>query len=101
MTHREADEAKQYPRDRARAIYVASRWRARNPQKCRAIASVGYAVRSSNIQRGPCERCNTEKFVCAFHHQGYDKPLVVVWRCRRCNNRTKRDLKKANEALSA
>jgi hypothetical protein len=88
-------------RDRARAIYIASRWRANNRQKCRAIASVGYAIRISNIQRGRCERCNTDKFVCAFHNQGYDKPLDVNWRCRRCQGAMQRAVRLAQEKAQA
>jgi hypothetical protein len=74
------------PRDPVKNRLAASMWRAKYPQKCRAIAAVGDAVRRYRIVRGECERCHTTRYVCAYHSQGYDKPLAIVWRCRHCHS---------------
>jgi hypothetical protein len=87
MTNQEADDskvlrAKAYRKHERRRIDV---WRMKNPEKQRAIAMVGHAVRNDNLMRGPCEKCGTKVRVCGFHDQGYSTPLDVVWRCRSCN----------------
>jgi len=74
-------------------------WRCKNPEKHRAIQMVAFAILDEKLKRGPCEKCGTNDRVCGFHHHGYANPLDVVWRCRPCNNRSKR-LEKRREALS-
>jgi len=69
---------------RAKEARRIGAWRINNPDKQRAIELVGLAVRDYDLERGPCEKCGTNKNVCGFHDD-YAQPLKVNWRCRSCN----------------
>jgi hypothetical protein len=85
-------------RRRAEAIRCTGNWRINNPEKLKAYDAVGYAIRCRRLTRGHCTGCGTDKFVLGFH-DNYAQPLDVVWCCRPCNNRIKRQ-EKRREALS-
>jgi hypothetical protein len=58
----------------------AKRYRQKNPKAYLAHAAVRRAKASGKLIPQPCVVCgSTEKLEC--HHEGYDKPLVVVWMC--------------------
>jgi len=60
------------------------RWRARNPEKAKAHDIFRAALRSGEIERGPCEICGNEKV--HGHHDDYSKPLEVRWLCHLHHN---------------
>lgn len=51
----------------------------RYPDKLRARALVGNAVRDGRLKRCACERCGDERV--QAHHDDYTKPLDVRWLC--------------------
>ena len=53
------------------------------PERYRAKAIVGYAVRRGILERKPCERCGNQK--AEAHHPDYSKPLDVIWLCHKCH----------------
>jgi hypothetical protein len=60
-----------------------NRWRLRNPERQRALSAVASALQKYDLDKGPCERCGTDKNVCADEITLHPK-LGVVWRCRCC-----------------
>src|ERR1700733_4138728 len=78
----ESERAKS-PHSRAKSDARAERWKTDHPEGYRATKMTHNAVRSGVLTRGPCDGCGTDKNVCAFHDD-YADPLVVNWRCRRC-----------------
>jgi hypothetical protein len=99
VNERKRNRAQKYlDRRRAEAIRCTMRWRVQNPEKLIAYNTVAYAISTNRLTRGRCTGCGTDRFVCGYH-TNYAKPLDVVWRCRPCNNRSKR-LEKRREALS-
>jgi len=53
----------------------------RDPKKYNAQGKLQYAVRTGNIKRKPCQVCGELKV--EGHHPDYDKPLDVIWLCRK------------------
>jgi len=60
-------------------------WDKLNPDKRRTHQKVHKAVKSGTLEKPECcEACdNTTNIV--GHHEDYDKPLEVLWLCRRCH----------------
>jgi hypothetical protein len=85
------------PRDRVPTIRRVDQWRRKNRAKDRATAAVSHAIRSYDLERGPCECCGTTKNVCAFPIDISEPLKQVNWRCRRCNN----DLRRQAAAASS
>lgn len=52
-------------------------------KRANARAYVNVYIRRGVIQRKPCETCGEPK--AEKHHEDYDKPLEVVWLCRKCH----------------
>ena len=50
--------------------------------KLQAKATVGYAIRIGELEKGPCRVCGVTKDVEA-HHQDYSKPFEIFWFCRK------------------
>lgn len=59
---------------------IKSEWNKRNEIKREAHDKVRQAILKGNLQRQPCEKCNTTDKVEA-HHEDYSKPLEVMWLC--------------------
>jgi hypothetical protein len=70
-------------RDRKPSYDRVNRWRLRNPERQRALSAVASALQKYDLDKGPCERCGTDKNVCADEITLHPK-LGVVWRCRCC-----------------
>lgn len=72
-------------KDDPRRIKQRREWKARYkekyPEKMRAHAAVGRAVKRGSLIVQPCEVCGTECDVQA-HHEDYEQPLDVRWLCR-------------------
>lgn len=75
------DYYRAYDRDRGSRIGNEGmrRYRAANPEKARAHASVNYAVREGHLQKAPCMICGRPDS--HGHHDNYERPLDVVWLC--------------------
>jgi hypothetical protein len=78
-------------RDREPSRLRVNRWRLRNPERQRASAAVARALANYNLTRKTCERCGTDKNVCADEIV-LDPKLTVIWRCRTCINARRRAL---------
>jgi hypothetical protein len=79
-------------RTKRRSTYLrVNRWRARNPERQRALSAVARALQDFNLDKKPCERCGTDKNVCADPISV--RPLRVVWRCRCCTNALRREIR--------
>ena len=64
------------------------RWRQRNPLKRWAHVATASALRRGLLERRPCVRCSAEP--ADAHHPDYQRPLLVVWLCRKCHKREHR-----------
>lgn len=53
----------------------------RNPQKVACAAAVGKAIADGLLEKLPCEICG--KQTAEAHHEDYDKPLDVIWLCKK------------------
>lgn len=62
-----------------KVLEYQKRRRAKHPQKNRARAIVGKAIKSGKLTRQPCEVCGELKS--EAHHDDYSKPLDVRWLC--------------------
>jgi len=60
-------------------------WRKKNPNKAKAHAVISRAVRSGNLIRLPCEKCEAVDSIHA-HHDDYLKPLNIRWLCAACHH---------------
>ncbi len=68
-------------------------YRKRHPEKIRAQSQLQDHVKRGNIIKpSNCSICNSEKWIEA-HHADYNKPLVVVWVCKKCHNAIHKRLK--------
>ncbi len=65
------------------------RYRARYPERFKANAAVGNAIRDGRLIRKPCEICGSTVEVEA-HHEDYSKPLDVRWLCKTHHGETRR-----------
>ena len=70
---------------------VTRAWRAEDKRRVLAHSSVARAIRSGELVRQPCSRCNDPKSVA--HHEDYDKPLEVMWLCQPCHKKRHKELK--------
>ena len=60
-----------------------ARWQAAHPQARWAHVALASGLRRGLIVKQPCEQCGAEPV--DGHHPDYDKPLQVIWLCRRCH----------------
>ncbi len=69
-------------KDRKIAVkkYVAKR-RNKSPEKYLASYLTSNAIRDGRLIREPCEVCRGKKS--EAHHEDYNKPLDVIWLCRK------------------
>jgi hypothetical protein len=58
-----------------------SSYQGRYPERVRARRLVEYAIKAGLIKKLPCSICGDPKS--EAHHEDYEKPLEVVWLCRR------------------
>lgn len=56
-------------------------WRKRNPKSYLAHLTIQNALRLGIVERAPCSACGDPKS--EAHHPDYDRPLEVVWLCRK------------------
>lgn len=70
----------------------------RHPKKVRAREAVFSALRSGKLHKpNHCEDCKKRfsKNKIEGHHEDYDKPLEVIWLCRKCHRKLHRKLNSA------
>lgn len=60
-----------------------ARWQATHPKARWAHIALASGLRRGLLERQPCEHCGAEP--ADGHHPDYDRPLAVVWLCRRCH----------------
>lgn len=56
-------------------------WARKNRHKINAELKLNRAVRSGKITKSPCTVCGDPKS--EGHHPNYEKPLEVIWLCRK------------------
>jgi hypothetical protein len=76
------------PQDRKVIYRRVNRWRLKNSDRQKALSAVAAAIANYDLTRGPCERCGSDKNVCADPFSL--KPLRVHWRCRSCSAELRR-----------
>ena len=59
--------------------------RARSTERRAAWNAVYKAVRSGRLSRKPCIRCGNAENIHA-HHDNYNRPLDIIWLCRKCHD---------------
>ncbi len=75
-------------------LVVLAKWRLNrlaNPEKSKARGMVSTKVESGKLIRPKiCTECKkSHKFIDA-HHPDYNKPLDIIWLCRRCHARSEK-----------
>ena len=63
------------------AIRSKMLWENRNPEKLRVHRLTRYAIKRGDLVPQPCEVCGKERV--DAHHPDYDKPMDVMWLCRK------------------
>jgi hypothetical protein len=75
------------PEKAAKLRAITIRWRIAHPDKYKAQATLGNAVRDGKkIKPSLCEPCGKEGRIHG-HHADYAKPLDVQWLCAMCHHR--------------
>lgn len=75
------------------------KWASSHPNKLRAQRAAQRAVRKGLIKRLPCRICSAVKV--DAHHPDYNKPLDVVWLCRKHHFMVHRLLSDSAESVKA
>ena len=68
------------------AIKILKTRRKTTPQKNRANAIAGQALKSGKIKKRPCYFCESNDNI-EMHHPDYTKPLRVYFLCRSCHRK--------------
>jgi len=71
-------------------------WLQTNKLKRKAHQDVSYAIQKGKLIRQPCERCGVTEHVVA-HHEDYNKPLDVVWLCKRHHKERHMEIDRENK----
>lgn len=58
-------------------------WQQKHPLQCKAKGKVRDAIKYGKLIKKGCEVCGNKKT--EAHHQDYNKPLEVVWLCKKCH----------------
>ncbi len=58
----------------------------------KAKNEVQKAIMRGDMERMPCERCGEVKS--EGHHPDYDKPLEVIWLCKKCHTKEHNAIRK-------
>lgn len=53
-----------------------------SPEKIKARNATGNAVKAGRLVKEPC---HCREIRVEGHHEDYDKPLEVIWLCKRCH----------------
>lgn len=68
-----------------------SNWKANNQKKVWAHSALRSALRRQLLEQKPCEVCSDP--ASEAHHPDYDRPMDVVWLCRKCHKAEYRRMK--------
>jgi hypothetical protein len=68
-------------------------WQKNNPKAHWAHACTASALKRGLIERQPCEVCGADKT--DAHHPDYDRPLLIVWLCRKHHVATHAEMRKS------
>jgi len=74
----------------AASTEISRLWRKEDARRARAHSAVARAVRSGDLIRQPCIRCDSKKT--EAHHEDYDKPLEVMWLCTPCHKQRHKEI---------
>ena len=85
------ERAKNYVRQQA-AYEISKAWREADTRRIVCHSAVARAVKSGDLVRQPCVRCQNEKSLA--HHEDYDKPLEVFWLCQPCHKQRHKEILK-------
>lgn len=68
-------------KNREKICLYAKAARLRSPKKAKARDLVNKALKNGSLSKKPCRVCLSSKS--EAHHPDYDKPLEVIWLCRK------------------
>ena len=71
----------QQPERKKKRLEYQRKMRLKHPKKYKARTAVSNALRGGKLKKTPCMVCAEEKV--NAHHEDYDKPLEVLWLCRK------------------
>jgi len=79
------------PNGRAAIKAKGERFKQQHPRKAAAWVIFKAAVRAGRLAKLPCAVCGARKT--DGHHEDYDKPLAVVWLCRKHHHQRHREMR--------
>lgn len=80
-TRKYVAEGRVKPIDATRKKDAMARYFRGHPNRKKAHSAVSNAIRDGRIQRLPCAVCSSK--TTEAHHDDYDKPLDVLWLCKK------------------
>jgi hypothetical protein len=85
---------KHYAENYGDAYNRSKEYRQNYPERYKAYAIVYEATKRGELIRpDKCSKCGKPGYIVAYH-DGYDRPLDVVWLCLSCNRQIHADLKR-------
>ena len=87
------------PEGRAVNNKATRKYKRANHHKRRAQNRANKAVRGGKLTKEPCAVCGVDKGM-EMHHEDYDKPLEVVFLCRRCHQTLHKNARRAAAAAA-
>ena len=100
LEHRKEAVRLRAPRYKWQVRNKDRKWRSRNPEKYRAHAVVGYALRAGKLVRSDhCERCGS-RYRIEAHHEDYFQPFEITWLCKPCHGERHREINEERRKAS-
>lgn len=70
-----------YKKNKLKIKEIVKKWSIKNNKKVKAHWDIEYAIKKGKIIKNSCEICGFKNV--DGHHPDYNKPLEVIWLCRK------------------